>query len=58
MSKMILSFLILFALAFVGVKLFVAATGREKIQLIKSLGYSMVITVVVMSIIAGIVILF
>jgi hypothetical protein len=58
MSKMILSFLILFALAFVGVKFFVAATGREKIQLIKSLGYSMVITVVVMSIIAGIVILF
>jgi hypothetical protein len=58
MSKMILSFLILFALAFVGVKFFVAATGREKIQLIKSLGCSMVITVVVMSIIAGIVILF
>jgi hypothetical protein len=55
---MILSFLVLFALAFVGIKFFVAATGREKIQLISSLGYSMVITVVVMSIIAGIVILF
>jgi hypothetical protein len=58
MIKMILSFLVLFALAFVGIKFFVAATGREKIQLISSLGYSMVITVVVMSIIAGIVILF
>jgi hypothetical protein len=58
MAKMILGFLILFALAFVGLKFVVAATGREKIQLIKSLSYSMVITVVVMSIIAGIVILF
>ncbi len=58
MFKMILSFFILFALAFVGLKFVVAASGREKIQLIKSLGYSMVITVVVMSIIAGIVILF
>jgi hypothetical protein len=58
MAKMILGFLVLFALAFVGVKFVVAATGREKIQLIKSLGYAMLITVVVMSIIAAIVVLF
>lgn len=58
MAKMILGFLVLFALAFVGVKFFVAATGREKIQLIKSLGYAMLVTVVVMSIITAIVVLF
>ncbi len=58
MAKMILGFLVLFGLVFAGIQGFTAATGREKIQLIKSLGYNMVVTVIVVSIIAAIVILF
>ncbi len=58
MAKMIFGFLVLFGLVFAAIQGFTAATGREKIQLIKSLGYTMVVTVVVVSIIAAIVVLF
>ena len=58
MTKMILGFLFVFVLVLACIQGFAAATGRERIQLIYSLGYSMLITVVVVSIIAAIVILF
>ena len=58
MSKMILGFLVLFALVFTAIQGFNAATGREKIQLIKSLSYTMMISVLVLLIITSIVILF
>ena len=58
MIKMILGFLVLFGLVFAALQGATAATGREKIQLIKSLSYTMVVTVVVMSIITAIVVLF
>jgi hypothetical protein len=58
MAKMILGFLVLFGLVFAAIQGFTATTGREKIQLIKSLGYAMLVTVVVMSIITAIVVLF
>ena len=58
MIKMIIGFLVLFALVFVSNIFVVTATGREKIQFISSLGYSMGVTVVVISIITAIVVLF
>lgn len=58
MGKMILGFIVLFALVFGAIQAFTAATGREKIQLISSLGYAMVVTAVVISIIVAIVVLF
>lgn len=58
MSKMIIGFLGLFALVFFAIQIFTNATGREKIQLIKSLVYAMLVTVMVVLIIATIVILF
>lgn len=58
MGKMILSFLVLFALVFGAIQAFTAASGREKIQLIKSLGYTTMITALVLLIIASIVVLF
>ena len=58
MAKMIIGFLVLFALVFVAIQGFTAASGREKIQLIKSLGYTTMITAMVLFIIATIVVLF
>ena len=58
MAKMILGFIALFAIVFLAVQGFTAASGREKIQLIKSLGYTTMITAMVLLIIATIVVLF
>lgn len=58
MGKMILAFIALFLIFFVGIQAFVTATGREKIELIKVLSYAMLITVLVLLIISTIVILF
>ena len=58
MAKMILGFIVLFALVFGAIQAFGAASGREKIRLIQSLGAAMMITVVVLLIIATIVVLF
>ena len=58
MIKMILGFLVLFAAVFMAIHAFAAASGREKIQLIKSLGYTTMITAMVLIIIATIVVLF
>lgn len=58
MAKMILGFIVLFAVVFGAIQTFTAATGREKIQLIKSLSYTMLITALVVLIIATIIVLF
>jgi hypothetical protein len=58
MIKMILGFLVLYGLVYAAIQGMTISSGREKIQLIKSLSYTMVVTVVVVSIIAAIVVLF
>lgn len=58
MAKMILGFIALFVMVLAIIQAWTAATGREKIQLISSLGYAMLITVLVLLIIATIVVLF
>lgn len=58
MGKMILGFIGLFVIVFGIIQFFTAASGREKIQLIKSLGYTTMITAMVLLIIASIVVLF
>lgn len=58
MAKMIISFIALFAMVYFGIELFRVATRREKIQLIKSLGYTTLLTVMVVLIITSIIVLF
>ena len=58
MSKMILVFLAIFAAVFAGIQAFVAASGREKLQFAKVLGYSFVCATLALAIAAGIVVLF
>ena len=58
MAKMIFGFIALFVLVLAIIQAWTAATGREKIQLIQSLGYATMITVMVLLIIATIIILF
>lgn len=58
MIKMMLAFIALFALVFICIQLFLEATGRERIQLLKLLSYCMLITVLVALIVISIVILF
>lgn len=58
MLKMILGFVALFAFVYFALETFRVANKREKIKLIKSLGYTMFITVIVTIIIATIVIMF
>lgn len=58
MAKMILGFIVLFALIAAGLSGFFAATGREKLQLTKLLGYSMGVAALTSLVIATIVILF
>ena len=58
MIKMIFGFLLLYGLVYAAIQGMTISSGREKIQLIKSLSYTMVVTVVVASIITAIVVLF
>lgn len=58
MAKMIFGFIALFVLVLAIIQAWTAATGREKIQLIQSLGAAMMITAMVLLIIASIVVLF
>ena len=58
MAKMIFGFIALFVLVLAIIQAWTAATGREKIQLISSLGYATMITALVLLIIATIVVLF
>ena len=55
---MILGFLVLFALVFLCIQGFVAASGREKLQLAKALGVSFVCAALALTLITVIVILF
>ena len=56
--KMILAFSVIFAVVFFGIQGFIAATGREKLQLAKVLGYSLVCSTLATLIAVAIVILF
>lgn len=58
MSKMIFAFLAIFGLVFLGIQGFFAASGREKLQLAKVLGYSLSCATLAILIVASIVILF
>jgi len=58
MSKMIIAFLAIFWVVFLGIQGFIAASGREKLQLAKVLGYSLVCSTLALMLIASIVILF
>lgn len=58
MSKMIIVFLIIFLSVWVAIEGFTAASGREKLQIAKVLGYSLTCATLAILIIASIVILF
>ena len=58
MSKMILAFLAIFGIVFLGIQGFIAASGREKLQLAKVLGYSLMCSTLAIAIASAIVILF
>jgi hypothetical protein len=58
MSKMILAFLAIFGIVFLGIQGFIAASGREKLQLAKVLGYSLACSTLALLIVTIIVILF
>jgi hypothetical protein len=58
MSKMIFAFLAIFAVVFLAIQGFTAASGREKLQLAKVLGYSLACTTLATAIVTAIVILF
>lgn len=58
MSKMILVFLAIFAAVFAGIQVFIEASGREKLQVAKVLGYSFVCATLALAIAVGIVVLF
>lgn len=58
MSKMIFAFLAIFGMVFLGIQGFFAASGREKLQLAKVLGYSLSCATLAILIVASIVILF
>jgi len=58
MSKMIFAFFAIFGLVFLGIQGFFAASGREKLQAAKVLGYSLSCATLAILIIASIVILF
>jgi hypothetical protein len=58
MSKMIVAFLAIFAVVFLAIQGFTAASGREKLQLGIRLGYSFVCAALALALITAIVILF
>jgi hypothetical protein len=58
MSKMIFAFLAIFGVVFLGIQGFTAASGREKLQLAKVLGYSFVCATLATLIAVAIVVLF
>ena len=58
MSKMIIGFLIIFAVVFFGSQGAIAASGREKLQFAKVLGYSLACATLATGIAVAIVVLF
>lgn len=58
MSKMVIAFLAIFAVVFLVIQGFTTASGGEKLQLAKVLGYSLVCSTLAIAIVSVIVILF
>jgi hypothetical protein len=58
MIRVLFLFLALFAIFFLGIKGFIALTGKEKLELTKTLVYSIVCSIVAMLIIVAMVVLF
>lgn len=58
MSKIIFGFLAIFGLVFLGIQGFIAASGREKLQIAKVLGYSLVCATLAVLTVLTIVVLF
>lgn len=58
MIRGLLLFLILFAVFFFGIKGFIALTGKEKLELTKTLVYSILCSIVSVLVIVAMVVLF
>jgi hypothetical protein len=58
MSKIIFAFLAIFGMVFLGIQGFISASGKEKLQIAKVLGYSFVCATLATLIAVAIVILF
>ena len=58
MGKIIIAFLAIFSMVFLGIQGFIAASGKEKLQIAKVLGYSFVCATLAILIVSAIVILF
>ena len=58
MAKVILAFLILFILFFMGIKLAQNMTGKEALVLTKIIGYSIICTTLSLAVLISIVIIF
>jgi hypothetical protein len=58
MSKMIIAFLAIFVMVFLVIQGIISASGREKLQLSKVLGYSFMCSTLAIAIASAVVILF
>ena len=58
MSKMIIGFLAIFVVVFLVIQGVISASGREKLQLAKVLGYSLMCSTLAIAIASAVVILF
>jgi hypothetical protein len=58
MAKMLIVFLSLFIIFFVSIDLFRKFTGKEKWAVVKTIGYSLVIAVLVVLVLTGFVLVF
>ena len=58
MARGVLAFLTFFFLFYVGINAFRATTGQEKLNLLKQLIYSLVCTIMTLSVLTFIVVLF
>jgi hypothetical protein len=58
MIKVILAFVLLFVLFFMGIKIAQKMTGKEALVLTKIVGYSILCSVLTISVLIGLVILF
>jgi hypothetical protein len=58
MIKVILAFILLFVLFFMGIKFAQKMTGKEALALTKIVGYSILCSVLTISVLIGLVILF
>jgi len=57
MIKILLAFLAIFGIVFLGIQGFIAASGKEKLQMVKVLGYSLACSTLAILIVSTIVIL-